>query len=105
MQVPFLDLKAQYATIKSDVLAAVSEVMESQRCIGGPKVTELEEKIAAISECKFAVGASSGTDAILNSLMSLDIGAGDEVVTTPFTFFCNGRLYSSYGCQADFCGY
>jgi dTDP-4-amino-4,6-dideoxygalactose transaminase len=87
MQIPFLDLKAQYATIKSDVLAAVSEVMESQRCIGGPKVTELEEKIAAISDCKFAVGASSGTDAILNSLMSLDIGASDEVITTPFTFF------------------
>jgi dTDP-4-amino-4,6-dideoxygalactose transaminase len=87
MQIPFLDLKAQYATIKSDVLAAVSEVMESQQCIGGPKVTELEEKIAVISDCKFAVGASSGTDAMLNSLMSLDIGASDEVITTPFTFF------------------
>jgi len=87
MQVPLLDLKAQYATIKDEVLAAVSEVLESQRCIGGPKVAELEEKIAAISDCKFAVGASSGTDAILNSLMSLDIGAGDEVITTPFTFF------------------
>jgi len=87
MQVPLLDLKAQYATIKTDVLAAVSDVLESQRCIGGPKVTELEEKIAAVSDCKFAIGASSGTDAILNSLMSLDIGAGDEVITTPFTFF------------------
>ena len=87
MKVPLLDLKAQYATIKDQVLAAVSEVLESQRCIGGPKVAELEEKIAAISDCKFAVGASSGTDAILNSLMSLDIGAGDEVITTPFTFF------------------
>ena len=87
MQVPLLDLKAQYATIKDEILAAVSEVLESQRCIGGPKVAELEEKIAAISDCKFAVGASSGTDAILNSLMSLDIGAGDEVITTPFTFF------------------
>ena len=87
MQVPLLDLKAQYATIKTDVLAAVSEVLESQRCIGGPKVTELEERIAAVSDCKFAIGASSGTDALLNSLMSLDIGAGDEVITTPFTFF------------------
>ena len=95
MQVPLLDLKAQYATIKDEVLAAVSEVLESQRCVGGPKVTELEEKIAAISDSKFAVGASSGTDAILNSLMSLDIGASDEVITTPFTFFatvgCIGR--------------
>jgi len=82
-----LDLKAQYATIKDEVLAAVSEVLESQQCIGGPKVAELEEKIAAISDSRFAVGTSSGTDAILNSLMSLDIGAGDEVITTPFTFF------------------
>jgi len=87
MQVPLLDLKAQYATIKDEVLAAVSEVLESQHCIGGPKVAEVEEKIAGISECRFAVGVSSGTDAILNCLMSLDIGAGDEVITTPFTFF------------------
>ena len=87
MQVPLLDLKAQYATIKNEILAAVSEVLESQVCIGGPKVAQLEQKIAAISDCKFAVGASSGTDAILNSLMSLDIGLGDEVITTPFTFF------------------
>jgi dTDP-4-amino-4,6-dideoxygalactose transaminase len=87
MQVPLLDLKSQYASIKDEVLGAVSEVLESQRCIGGPKVAELEEKIAAISECKFAVGVSSGTDAILNCLTSLGIGAGDEVITTPFTFF------------------
>ena len=87
MQVPLLDLKAQYATIKKEVLAAVSEVLESQCCIGGPKVAELETKIAEISYCKFAVGVSSGTDAILNSLMSLEIGDGDEVITTPFTFF------------------
>jgi dTDP-4-amino-4,6-dideoxygalactose transaminase len=87
MNVPLLDLKAQYATIKDEVLAAVSEVLETQVCIGGPKVAELEEKIAAISDCKFAVGVSSGTDAILNSLMSLEIGSGDEVITTPFTFF------------------
>ena len=69
MQVPLLDLKAQYASIKDEVLAAVSEVLESQRCIGGPKVDELEEKVAAMSDCKFAAGVSSGTDAILNCLM------------------------------------
>lgn len=92
MQVPLLDLKAQYATIKDEVLAAVSEVLESQRFIGGPKVAEVEEKIAVISECRFAVGVSSGTDAILNCLMSLNIGPGDEVITTPFTFF------STVGC-------
>jgi dTDP-4-amino-4,6-dideoxygalactose transaminase len=92
MQLPMLDLKAQYATIKNEVLAAVSEVLESQCCIGGPKVAELEEKIAAISDCKFAVGVSSGTDAILSSLMGLEIGAGAEVITTPFTFI------STVGC-------
>lgn len=87
MHVPLLDLKTQYATIKDEVLEGISEVLESQRCIGGQKVAELEKKIAAISDSKFAVGVSSGTDAILNCLMSLDIGSPDEVITTPFTFF------------------
>lgn len=87
MQVPLLDLKAQYAAIRDEVLGAVTEVLDSQRCIGGPKVEELEKRIAAVSDCRFAVGVSSGTDAILSSLMSLDIGPGDEVITTTFTFF------------------
>jgi dTDP-4-amino-4,6-dideoxygalactose transaminase len=102
MQVPLLDLKAQYATIKKEVLAAVSEVLESQVCIGGPKVAELEKKIAEISDCKFAVGVSSGTDAILNSLMSLEIGAGDEVITTPFTFFATVGCISRVGAKPVF---
>jgi len=68
-------------------MAGIAEVLDSQVCIGGPKVSELEQKIAAVSDCKFGVGVSSGTDAILNCLMSLNIGPGDEVVTTPFTFF------------------
>jgi dTDP-4-amino-4,6-dideoxygalactose transaminase len=97
-----LDLKAQYATIKDEVLAAVSEVLETQRCIGGPKISELEEKIAAVSDCKFAVGASSGTDAILNSLMSLDIGAGDEVITTAFTFFATAGCIARTGAKPVF---
>ena len=102
MQVPLLDLKAQYATIKDEILAAISEVLESQRCIGGPKVAELEEKIAAISDSRFAVGTSSCTDAILNSLMSLDIGVGDEVITTPFTFFSTAGCIFRVGAQPVF---
>jgi len=102
MQIPFLDLKAQYATIKDEVLPAVSEVFETQRFIGGPKVAELEEKIAKISDCKFAVGVSSGTDAILNSLMSLGIGAGDEVITTPFTFFATVGSIARTGARPVF---
>ena len=102
MQVPLLDLKAQYQTIKNEVLKAVSEVLESQVCIGGPKVAELEKKIAAISDCKFAVGASSGTDAILNTLMSLDIGSGGEVITTPFTFFATVGCIARVGARPVF---
>jgi len=102
MEVPLLDLKAQYATIKDEVLAAVSEVLASQRCIGGPKVSELEEKVAAVNDCKFGVGVSSGTDAILNSLMSLNIGVGDEVITTPFTFFATVGCIARVGAKPVF---
>jgi dTDP-4-amino-4,6-dideoxygalactose transaminase len=102
MKVPLLDLKAQYATIKDEVLAAVAEVLESQVCIGGPKVVELEQKISALSCCQFGVGASSGTDALLNSLMSLRIGPGDEVITTPFTFFATAGCIARTGARPVF---
>ncbi|MCX5633887.1 MAG: DegT/DnrJ/EryC1/StrS family aminotransferase [Phycisphaerae bacterium] len=97
MQVPMLDLKAQYAKIKNDVLASIGEVLDSQICIGGPKVAELERQIAAISDCKFAVGVSSGTDALLASLMSFGVGEGDEVITTPFTFFATAGCIARLG--------
>ena len=102
MQVPLLDLKAQYAKIRDEMLTAVTDVLDSQMCIGGPKVVELEEKLAAASDCKYGVGASSGTDAILMSLMALGIGAGDEVITTPFTFFATAGCIHRSGAKAVF---
>jgi dTDP-4-amino-4,6-dideoxygalactose transaminase len=87
MQVPLLDLKAQYATLKQEMIPAVEAVLESQYFIGGPEIKQLEGLVADYCGSAQAVGVSSGTDALIASLMSLDIGPGDEVITTPYTFF------------------
>jgi dTDP-4-amino-4,6-dideoxygalactose transaminase len=98
-----LDLKAQYAPLKDEIETVISEVCDSQYFVMGPKVTELEEQIAAYSQASHGIGVSSGTDALLVALMALDIGAGDEVVTTPFTFFATGGVVSRLGARPVYC--
>src|SRR5436190_3586102 len=97
MQVPLLDLKAQYADIRTDVDDAVRRVMESARFIGGPEVTGLEEEIARYSQCTNGVGCASGTDALLLSLRALGVGPGDEVVTTAYSFFASAGTIVNAG--------
>ncbi len=98
MNVPMLDLVAQYSTIKDDVLAAMMKVVETQQFIMGPAVPQLEAEIARLSHATHGIGCASGTDALLLPLKALNLKSGDEVITTPFTFFATaGTIHNAGG--------
>jgi dTDP-4-amino-4,6-dideoxygalactose transaminase len=102
MTVPLLDLKTQYHSIREEVRTAMDRVLDNQSCIGGPEIKQLEETLADYCGCKNAVAVSSGTDAILCALMALGIGEGDEVITTPFTFFATAGCIWRTGAKPVF---
>jgi dTDP-4-amino-4,6-dideoxygalactose transaminase len=102
MPVPLLDLKAQHATIRDEVVAQMMEVVDSQLFILGTRVEALETAVAQLSHTKHAVGCANGTDAILLALRALDCGRGDEVITTPFTFFATGGTIHNVGATPVF---
>jgi len=102
MNVPLLDLVAQYKKIKEEIDDAVASVFASQSFILGPMVTHLEKEVAAYSSCAHGCGVSSGTDALLIALMNEDIGTGDEVITTPYTFFATAGSIARTGAKPVF---
>lgn len=102
MSVPLLDLRAQHATIRDEVLPKLEALVDSQLFILGAAVEQLEKEIAELSHTKYAVGCASGTDAILLALKALDCGPGTEVVTTPFTFFATAGTIHNVGATPVF---
>ena len=89
-----LDLKAQYSTIKIEIQSAIERVLDSQQFILGEEVDALERLLADYCQCNYAFGVSSGTDALLVSLMAIGIKPGDEVITTPYSFFATAGSFA-----------
>jgi dTDP-4-amino-4,6-dideoxygalactose transaminase len=103
MTVPLLDLKLQYEPLAAEIRASIDKVCASQHFILGPAVKELESSVASYSDCRFGIGVSSGTDALLLALMALDIGRGSAVITSPFTFFATAGTIARTGAVPLFC--
>ena len=102
MHIPLVDLTEQYGVIREEIQAAMQAVLEGQQFILGPEVEALEAELARYCGAAHAVGVSSGTDALLAALMTLGVGPGDEIVTTPFTFFASAGVISRLGARAVF---
>jgi len=102
MNVPLLNLQAQYVSLRDDVRDIVDKVFDSQHFVLGAHGRALESAIADYSQTKYAIGCASGSDALLLALMALDIGHGDEVITTPFTFFATGAAIARLGAKPVF---
>src|SRR5476651_548424 len=101
--VPLLDLKAQFAQIRAEVMPVIDQVCAGQHFILGEHVRALEEEVARYCAASFGIGVSSGTDALLLALMALGIGSGDEVITSPFTFFATAGTIARSGARPVFC--
>lgn len=102
MKINFIDLQAQYKRYEKEINSEVLEVFASAQFIGGEKLNSLERNLANYTGAKHAIGCSSGTDALLLALMALDIGAGDEVITTPFTFIATAEVVALLGAKSVF---
>ncbi len=98
----FIDLQAQYRRLKERIDTRIQRVLDHGRYILGPEVTELEERLAEYVGVKYCIGVSSGTDALLVSMMALGVGPGDEVITTPFTFIATGEAIALLGARPVF---
>ena len=100
--IPVLDLKAQYASIESEIDAAIKTVLKSAEFVLGPPVADLEKRVAAYCECRYGIGVASGSDALRLAYAALDIGPSDEVITTPFSFVATANTISHSGATPVF---